>query len=80
MKNISTTSDDRLVIHKGIGVANYLEREKGLFELRIGNEKRIFQTLVSAYLAYRVVDEDCSIYDVTERETLVEAKIVIQTN
>jgi hypothetical protein len=53
---------------------NYTVREEGIFQVRYSKGDNLFETLIGAFNFYITLEDEASIYDITEGERLVEVK------
>ena len=73
--NEHSSTDHQLMIHSGVGVANYFIRDEGHFQVRYKGGIREFKTLIKAYLFYVQLSEEASVWDMTVEPILVESKV-----
>ena len=77
MKNTYALSRGKLVLTSGVGIPNYSTREEGCFQVRYQDTSRNFFSLIKASQFYSQLEEEASVWDMTDRPVLVEAKYIV---
>ncbi|MFL5741031.1 MAG: hypothetical protein ACJ75B_12490 [Flavisolibacter sp.] len=77
MKNTYSLSRGKLVLTSGVGIPNYSVREEGSFEVRFQDTSRNFFSLMKASQFYLQLEEEASLWDMTEKPVMVEAKYIV---
>lgn len=80
MKRLIQSTDDTMLFRLSRD-AEFYKGDKGRFEVVYNKkQKRVFYTLLEAFLFYFTVDEAAELWDKTQEQVLIEEKVIFFLN
>ena len=80
MNRFIPSTEDTLLFRMSRNAEDY-PRHKGCFEVQYNKvQRRVFNTLVEAFLFYFTLEEEATLWDKTHTSVLIETKVTFHLN